>query len=426
MATVLFLRSIEVEQTRPHLADCQQWLSGRGIDDHLLFSDGEVSPTAYAGTTNRVSGKGTLADFTDAFKSVAPPDGVGVSISIPDENVVRDAVLAKRQRGLGRSVLAPSVETALCLSSKWETKQLLRFYEIPTPRGFYVDGDLLAGRASVRMDYDEALSEVAQDLSFPVIIKPIWDCLGNGMLGIDSPEDFKGWLRSGGMGANCIVEEFVDGILCSVECISDGRQAIFQPIVWKGHTGAAESFAFEQVRWAHSSVTLDELDPGLASKIRDMVLASGLTGAYEFEFIQTVSSFTCIEVNPRVSGSTAMSIAASDINTFVELCKIALGEWAPHDVPRDVAATALQFPLLPGESPREALQSSTATVLRVSDFEVEGIKYPSALISVSDTGLPSFENWFRSAGVEIVSKSTSKALLQILEERITSARALPA
>lgn len=422
MTTLTFLRSIEVEQTRPHLADCQQWLRERGIDDHLLYSDGEVSPAAYAGTTKRVLGKGTLADFTDAFQSVAPSGGVGVSISIPDENVVRDAVLAKRQRGLGRSVLAPAVDTALCLSSKWETKHFLHRYEIPTPRGFYVDGDLLAGRASVRMDYDEALSEVAHDLSFPLIIKPIWDCLGNGMLSIDSPEDFKGWLRSGGMGVNCIVEEFVDGILCSVECISDGRRAIFQPIVWKGPTGAADSFAFEQVRWAHSSVTLDELDSELASKIRDMVLTSGLIGAYEFEFIRDLSSFTCIEVNPRVSGSTAMSIAASDVNTFVELCKIALGEWAPHEAPRDIALTALQFPLLPGESAREALQSSAATVLRVSDFEVEGIKYPSALISVSDSGLPSFENWLRSVGVDIVPKSTSKALLQILAARITSAR----
>lgn len=425
MASVTFLRSIEVEQTMPHLAECQRWLSGRGIDDHLLYSDGEVSLGAYGGTTTRVPGKGMLAEFTEIFQTVAPSGGVGVTISIPDENVVRDAVLAKRQRSLGRFVIAPAVDTALCFSSKWETKHLLSRYEIPTPRGFYVDGDLLAGRASVRMDYDEALSEVANDLSFPIIIKPIWDCLGNGMLRIDSPEDFRDWLRSGGMGVNCIVEEVVNGILCSVECISDGERVIFQPIVWKGPTLAVESFAFEQVRWAHSSATLGEIDPVLGSKIRDMVLGSGLVGAYEFEFIQDMSSFTCIEVNPRVSGSTAMSIAASSINTFVELCKMALGEWAPHELPRNAAMTALQFPLLPGGSPREALESSMANVLRVSDFEVEGTMYPSALVSVPDSELSQFENWFRSFGVDIVSTSTSKELLQILQDRIAYARTSP-
>jgi hypothetical protein len=418
MTSLVFLRSIELEQTRPHFAQCREWLSGMGVEDLLLYSDGEVSREAYGGPATRVAGRGSLADFTEAFEAAAPKGSVGVSISIPDENVVRDAVLAGRQRRLGHTILAPSVTAAICFASKWETKHLLDLHGIPTPPGFYIDGDLIAGRSTVRMDYAAALDELSADTAFPIIVKPIWDCLGNGMVRLDSRDDFQAWLHEGGMGINCLAEEAVDGELCSVECISDGQRIVFQPVVWKGPALAEQNFAFEQVRWASSAVTLDDCAPDLASRIRGLMKNQGLVGAFEFEFIRTEAGLTCIEVNPRVSGSTAMSIAASGLNTYVELCKIALNRWSGVE-PLPTTVTALQFPLLSGGTAQRVLERAPATVLRVSDFEVGERVYPSALVSVQEPELVQFYSWFRAAGVGVVSESTAAALGRILEERIS-------
>lgn len=410
MVGLAFLRSIEVEQAHPHLAECHDWLNEQGVTSHLIYSDGDVSPRLFGGETTRLPEAGALVDFASAFERTVPSGGVGVSISIPDENVVRDAVLGSSHTTGGRAVLAPSVSVALTLSSKWETKHALTRHGIPTPRGFYIDGDLLAGRASVQMEYAPALNALAGDLSFPVLVKPIWDCLGNGMGQFDDLEAFNEWLASGGMNVNCVVEEVVDGELCSLEVISDGESVLMQPIVWKGPTISSGTFAFEQVRWSHSSVDMDTADPGLAMRIREMCRRDRLRGAYEFEFIATRSGFTCIEVNPRVSGSTAMSICASGINTYIELCKIALGNWWPLDARESGCHTAFQFPLA-GQAPSaEDFTASPAEVLRVSNFTVDGQSYPSALIRVDDDQFSAFLAWCRYEGSKLVSQGTCDRL----------------
>jgi len=301
MVGLAFLRSIEVEQAHPHLAECHSWLNEQGVTSHLIYSDGDVSPRLFGGETTRLPEAGALVDFASAFEHTVPPGGVGVSISIPDENVVRDAVLGSSQTTGGRTVLAPSVSVALTLSSKWETKHALRQHGIPTPRGFYIDGDLLAGRASVQMEYAPALNALARNLTFPVLVKPVWDCLGNGMVQFDERESFSEWLTVGGMNVNCVVEELVDGELCSVEVISDGESVLMQPIVWKGPTISAGTFAFEQVRWSNSSIDMDTTDPGLAIRIRDMCRRDGLRGAYEFEFIATHSEPTSVRFHSDVN-----------------------------------------------------------------------------------------------------------------------------
>jgi biotin carboxylase len=226
----------------------------------------------------------------------------------------------------------------------------------------------------------------------------------------DERESFSEWLTVGGMNVNCVVEELVDGELCSVEVISDGESVLMQPIVWKGPTISAGTFAFEQVRWSNSSIDMDTTDPGLAIRIRDMCRRDGLRGAYEFEFIATHSGFTCIEVNPRVSGSTAMSICASGVNTYIELCKIALDNWWPSEKLEPGLHTALQFPLS-GEVPSvKDFKGSPAEVLRVSNFTVDGQSYPSALVRVDDDQFAAFLTWCRYEGSKLVSPRTCDRL----------------
>ncbi|MGP0223302.1 MULTISPECIES: ATP-grasp domain-containing protein [unclassified Paenarthrobacter] len=417
MVGLAFLRSIEVGQALPHLSECHDWLIEQGLTSHLIYSDGDVPPRLFNGETTRLPDSGGLVDFVQAFERIVPPGGVGVSISIPDENVVRDAVLADSQAPRRRTILAPSVSAALTLSSKWETKHALTRHGITTPRGFYVDGDLLAGRASVQMEYPPALRALAQDLTFPVLAKPVWDCLGNGIVKLDDSECLNQWLNAGGMNVNCVIEELIDGELCSIEVISDGTTVLMQPVVWKGPTISPGSFAFEQVRWSHSSVHMDTIEPVLASRIRKMCRTDGLRGAFEFEFIATPKGFTCIEVNPRVSGSTAMSICASGVNTYIELCKIALSDWCPPDKPEPGGYTALQFPLASDEPNVQDFKGSTAEALRVSTFVVDGQLYPTALIRVSDDQLSVFLEWCRKDGSNLVSQDTCDRLEYAYERR---------
>lgn len=388
---VAFVRSIEVAQAAPFLAQSVERLRSESVEPLLYYTDGVCTPADFPGRSRKLDPDVNAAGIWAALAE----DGatLGASLSIPDENAVRDGFVKARVEAEGGRLVACDAEVAQTFANKWETKPLLGKHGFTVPPAVFVDGDLLNGRGPHYVEYHSVVREQVRRIGYPVLVKPLWDCLGNGVAFLADDGALQAFLAAPAPG-NVLVEQCVTGTLCSVEVLAEGGRAFMQPIVWKGPAGGPPSFAFTQVRHTSTAPDLPGLDE-LRAAVDSLCAEPGVEGAIEFEFVYD-GAFHCIEVNPRVSGSTGISIAASGVNTYYELARMALGDWAPPAAGLVEPHVALQFPVLTPEAPA----GLPASVHRWNTFTVEGERYRNALVSVPRSAWREFERWSAGAAVE--------------------------
>jgi hypothetical protein len=405
--TVAFVRSIEVGQAAPFLAECVELLRAESVDARLYYTDGVCTPADFPAPSRRLDPKATAEEIYRAL--VEDSVGHAASLSIPDENAVRDGFVKAHFESRGGRLITSPADTSRTFANKWETKAALKEHGFTAPAAVFADGDLLNGRGPDYVEYHSVLRDQVRRIGYPVLAKPLWDCLGNGVVYLPDEQALSEYLAAPPSG-NVLVEQCVSGTLCSVEVICEGGRYFIQPIVWKGEAGGPPSFPFTQVRHTavgHGLSGYRELHDSIAS----FASAPGTEGAFEFEFVYD-GEFHCIEVNPRVSGSTGISIAASGVNTYYELARMALGQWRPPEADRE-PSVALQFPVLVSTTP-PALRDR-ATVHRWNTFTVEGSRYRNALVSVGSGQWPAFEAWITSTAVEsgVITPSTAGSIAAV-------------
>jgi len=396
MRRVAYIRSIETRQARPFLRDAALALTGEGAEPILVHTDDVVDDDDFAGETVAVAQTVDAAELVTVLRRLRVD--LAVSISIPDNSSVRDAVVRQliQERG-DIDVVAHPVELAATFADKHSTKTLLERFSIATPRSVYVDGDLLNGRSPGYPDYVHVLSDRLDAVGYPAIVKPLWDCLANGMVVVRDREAFRRLVADGALTGNALVERCVDGRLCSMEVITDGRTTFCQPMVWKGWSGDGPEFAFDQVRVAGiDPVELHSRIRVLQDSVHELCVATAARGALEFEFILADDTFWCIEVNPRVSGSTGTSIAASGVNTYRELAASARPGWVAPP-PRDAGFVAWQMPIARPDIDLLGLPSGT-TMVRDTTFCVDGRTYETVLLRTDRTAVADFLRWCRGDG----------------------------
>ena len=397
MTRLAFLRSIETQQTRPFLREASTRLIADGVTPILIYTDGDIGSLDFDGESLGVGTSVRAQDLLALIRELRIDSAV--SISIPDNSSVRDAAIRELTTAdPDLTVVAHSLEIATTFADKQQTKVALSRGGVQTPPAVYVDGDVINGRAPDYHEYAAALENRVSRLGYPVIVKPIWDCLANGMSVLEKPSDLHHLLQSGSVERNVLIEKCVSGRLCSIEVITSGTSAFVQPIVWKGSTGAGPEFAFEQVRVA--GVVPPELTSVLADlteRIRAVSLQSGVLGALEFEFIEDRGDFYCIEVNPRVSGSTGMSIAASGVNTYWELARIALDARWRVPAANDSPHVAWQLPLALDDIYPSSIPP-WVEVLRDNSFCIDGADYASILLRIGKHRSDEFTQWCRDGG----------------------------
>lgn len=254
--TVAFVRSIEIGQAAPFLAECVERLRSESVESRLYYTDGVCSPVDFPASSRRLDPKVTAEQIHRAL--VEDSVTCGVSLSIPDENAVRDGFVKARVEEQGGRLVACDADVARVFANKWETKSVLDAHGFAVPQAVFADGDLLNGRGPDYVEYHSVLREQVRRIGYPVLVKPLWDCLGNGVVHIADEDALLAFLAAPAPG-NVLIEQCVTGALCSVEVICEGGRFFIQPIVWKGAAGGPPSFPFTQVR---HTVTPADL-PGL-------------------------------------------------------------------------------------------------------------------------------------------------------------------
>jgi len=117
--------------------------------------------------------------------------------------------------------------------------------------------------------------------------------------------------------------------------------------VYKGETTLEGTHPIEKTRSA--PVNIENLDNQellkIAKKITDDLDANGTTEV-EFIFNNQTKKINTLEMNTRPSGTRFLTFSSSNINPMHQLVNMALGEWKPHKIEKDIKQyNALEIPL---------------------------------------------------------------------------------
>lgn len=390
MRKVAFIRSVEVQQTSPYLTQVAPLLLAHGLDARLFYTDGYCGHNDFPGSYEKLAEDVSVDTMVAALLAWGADSAI--SLSIPDENSIRDAQIKRRLAAHGIPMIMHDPITTYVFANKWETKQAVGRYDIPTPPGFLLDGDLLNKRGTEVRAYKDFIRQRCEEIGYPLLTKPLWDCLGNGIRYFLSDADLMQFLEAPFDG-NCVVEKFLDGQLCSVEIIGQGTFSYFQPIIWKGHTHPSPSFPFTQVRHSVSMPEAEVDFRGTAFKLRKMCNSLSICGAIEVEMVYMKNKYYIIEINPRVSGSTSLSIASSGFNTYEALIHMLMGDW-PEVCTIEKATSrlaAVQFPFT--ERIGNDHNDVDIKILRSGSFDINGEKYNNAIVAFPMEKLPYINSW---------------------------------
>ncbi|MEV7612183.1 ATP-grasp domain-containing protein [Streptomyces sp. NPDC089799] len=330
MRKIAFLRSAQIRRADPYIQQAVRGLAAEGIEAGLFHTSG-AGDEDFPGHRVRLDRAVTPRELADAVTAWGAD--AAVSISLPCHNALRDAAAKAFLEAEGIPTVMTPLASTLRLVDKWETKQLCRQAGLDVPDGFRADSDLLAGRGLQAPGYLDALRVQAERTGYPLMSKPVWDSASTGIHTLRSRADLDAHLASPPE-VSTVLEEVVEGDLCSVDIV--GRPGSYQvlPLCWTGRAGAEPVFTFADLRWCGPR---EEADTAFAEVARTLVMLCGdlgVCGSVNVDMVYTGGRFVVLEVNPRIGGATSLSCAASGTNTFTSLARMARGLQLPRGMVR--------------------------------------------------------------------------------------------
>jgi biotin carboxylase len=125
-----------------------------------------------------------------------------------------------------------------------------------------------------------------------------------------------------------LVERFIDGDAGSVEIIGEPGHYVFQHPCWMGPTERSIADTFNTIRVSHPGLFSDVLNGELRHNISRLLGSLRFRGACCVDFVATGQALKVLEINPRVSGVSCLSAAASGLNAFEATYLISTSRWA--------------------------------------------------------------------------------------------------
>lgn len=318
MKRIALIRSIDVKQAQPMLFSMSKELS-KFASLKLFYSDGECGKKDFCGEFEHFENSLSLVELADKVLSWNPD--VVISISIPDNNALRDAVLADYLKIKGVNFIAHPIHSTLLLSNKWETTKYLKSMGVSVPKTVYASGDLISNRVdSYSSIYVDVLINELNNLEFPLIAKPLWDSMSQGIKILKDMEETRSFLST--LTVDYIFQEYILGELLGIETITHNENVYFQPLVRK-YT-SENLVPFDHLRYGPYNGIPKVLLDRMKKKIRNVCLDLKLNGSIEFEMIydRKANNIYILEINPRISGMTNLSSLISGVNSYTLLGQI--------------------------------------------------------------------------------------------------------
>lgn len=248
---------------------------------------------------------------------------------------------------------------------------------MPTPPWVVLDREFTRGPLLDPARAKDLERLLVRGVGLPAVVKPVWDCMGHGITVASDVGEVPAALEH--RFGTVLVEQFVDGEAGSIEVLGTPGRYVFGHPAWTGAAVEGLVGDFDRVRVSHPGLFGAVLDEALRARLATALSAIGFSGACCVDFVVREGRLWVLEINPRISGISVLSSAATGVNSFEAVYRIAMGEWDEH-----AAAPAQGAAIQAGGESADRLArlaGPDVAVLRDRTIVVDGAESRSVVVS---------------------------------------------
>jgi len=250
---------------------------GSGGREHALIWKLAASPRrpvlycapGNAGTADLATNVPISAGDLDELLAFALREQIDLTVVGPDDTLAAGCV--DRFEAAGLRIFGPCQQAARLESSKIFAKDFMLRHGIPTAR---------AGS----FDHPADAIRFLDTVTFPVVIKADGLALGKGVVICANRDEAVGAIRSmmeakifGAAGSRILIEEYLEGVECSIHALIDGEHALLFPVA-RDHKRVGENDIGPNTGGMGTVSPPPEATPGLIDRVRHEVIDPFLRG----------------------------------------------------------------------------------------------------------------------------------------------------
>lgn len=259
-----------------------------------------------------------------------------------DWHCVLDSMIAENLENMGIKCHFIKSNISFMCFDKEKTRNFLSKNGFLIPEGFFINRDLFIADKSIPSMkinvYKEYIFSIVEKINYPVVVKESCGLSSFNVDVIKSKEALKNHLNSKKMKGNRIVERYIDGIQAGIVIYSNKKNITVQsPFFFSvnqyGITSPKQSIKAGPVIGNHNEKKFNI--PELKKEMERLAKLTGIQGCIQVDLVFDGKKWYIIEINPRISGMSAISALSYSKSVSSLIVENALTEFYEKPVEKD-------------------------------------------------------------------------------------------
>ncbi|WP_042454957.1 carbamoyl-phosphate synthase (glutamine-hydrolyzing) large subunit [Neobacillus dielmonensis] len=300
-------QGIEFDYCSVHAAKA---IKKKGYEAVVINNNPETVSTDYS-TADRLYFEPLTAE--DVLHVINKEQVAGVLIQFGGQTAIN---LAHDLEEEGVKILGTSVANVDKVEDRKEFYRLLEDLDIP-----HIEGKTAA--------HPEELVEAAEELGYPVLVRPSYVIGGQSMFTIFSEPELHSYIKQLEQNANekmwpLLIDKFMPGLECEIDVICDGEQIVVPGIF--EHIEKAGVHSGDSITVFPPISISDEIKTVLIDYAGKIAKAASIVGMMNIQFVVYQNKVYCLEVNPRSSRTVPIMSKVTGVPMIEWAVRAQLGE----------------------------------------------------------------------------------------------------